>query len=650
MLANTKDIKTSGSLGGRVINYGLDVKSLVHLMGVLTELYSFPDAAVIREYTTNALDSHIAAGQTRPVELSTPSRLSPYFVVQDFGVGMSENDIEEIYSQFGGSTKRDNNDEAGMLGLGSKSALTYTEQFNMITIKDGVKLLVSISRDATGAGSLEIVDTSLTDEPNGVTIKIPVQKDISEFSAKVYDFGRFVKAGSLLINGAAPPSDLEYVTENIAVVPKDNYQNDRIVMGNVSYPTSTRLLDTHQVIYYVPMGAVDFTPSREELMDTSITRNTLDKMKKDFNLYFEGHLDKMIQSQENLVDAWKLQMKYRNDYRNRNLHFTYRGVTLPLSLSASFARWHSNIDDGKLGYGELYYNDLDENVVIVTDWTNSKFTRVQARKLKAYMESIGRPNQYRAILQENKPFPELYRNNHTVSWTEVKKIGVQKNKPKVARVAKSWEGYGPDNKTYLKWFVPDDKLEIYYASKSLLDGRTTWKSVVSDKSQFFYVTNSEEERFKKLYPKAKFLGEYFEKIVVDYLAKLNKQDFEFYEYYRSGGRNDYLLDWTKIDDPELKNVVRYSSGTLDEAVARYEAAMEAYSVLSYAAKQKFKFPEFTPKDKKAYIYERYALLEHCHFYTDRRTRHGIVADLHEYVNAKYAADKERAKKADNDKV
>ena len=45
-------------------------------------------------------------------------------------------DIHSIYSQYGESTKRGTNAQNGMLGLGCKSALTYTNQFTMKLSED----------------------------------------------------------------------------------------------------------------------------------------------------------------------------------------------------------------------------------------------------------------------------------------------------------------------------------------------------------------------------------------------------------------------------------------------------------------------------------------------------------------------------------
>ena len=76
----------------------------------MIDLYSDPELAVIREYSTNAFDAHIEAGVTRPIEITTPTHLCPFFKVRDYGFGLDVEDIREIYSQYGASTKRESDD------------------------------------------------------------------------------------------------------------------------------------------------------------------------------------------------------------------------------------------------------------------------------------------------------------------------------------------------------------------------------------------------------------------------------------------------------------------------------------------------------------------------------------------------------------
>ena len=121
-----EDITLTTTVEGESIRMRIDEDATEHIIALLTDLYSDPEAAIIREVSTNALDSHIAARQTKPVLVSTPTALSPIFRVQDFGLGLDADDFRNIYSLYGRSTKTDTNEQVGSLGLGCKSPLTYT--------------------------------------------------------------------------------------------------------------------------------------------------------------------------------------------------------------------------------------------------------------------------------------------------------------------------------------------------------------------------------------------------------------------------------------------------------------------------------------------------------------------------------------------
>lgn len=264
-------LEVENTLTGERIDMGIDQNALAHIMSVLTDLYSDPTLAVIREYSTNALDAHVEAGVTRPIEITLPSALSPYFKVRDFGAGLDVEDIRVIYSQYGASTKRNSDDVVGMLGLGCKSALTYTDQFTLNSVKDGVCTQVAISRDEKGAGSMTIATTFETDEPSGVEIIVPAKK-YNQFEEKSQDFFRFWAEGTVLVDGEAPVrigtgSGL-WLTDDLLLT--DEADQSYVVMGNVAYPRPNSY-NRYATVAFVPIGAVQFTPSREALQMTKLT-------------------------------------------------------------------------------------------------------------------------------------------------------------------------------------------------------------------------------------------------------------------------------------------------------------------------------------------------------------------------------------------
>jgi len=260
---------------------GIDANSTVHIISLLTDLYSDPAMAVIREYSTNALDSHALAGQTRPIEVTVPTSygVEQTFTVQDWGLGLSKEDITEIYSMYGSSTKRGTNDATGMLGLGCKSALTYAVSFTVDAVKDGWRTVASIAKGSNGVGEIQILLHEETTLHNGVTISIPVA-DHLRFRNKVSRFFWHWRGG-VLVNGEVPANidsdpDWTKIDPDVYTKPSSGFNKESmVVQGGVAYPMKTTK-QRNSMIAYVPIGAVDFVPSREQLMYTDRTKEVIE--------------------------------------------------------------------------------------------------------------------------------------------------------------------------------------------------------------------------------------------------------------------------------------------------------------------------------------------------------------------------------------
>lgn len=280
-------IEKEGTLDGERVAMTIDTSALSHIMAVLTDLYSDPELAVIREYCTNALDSHVEAGQTRPIEVTLPSDLFAFLTIRDFGVGLDADGIREIYSRYGTSTKRDSDDVVGMLGLGCKSALTYCDQFTLVGYKDGTMTTVAVGRDEDGSGTMTIMDVSPTDEPNGLEVVIPAKRQ-NQLRGKAATFFGWWQPGTVLVNGEEParPEVTEVVPGRIGLH-KETNQGHVVVMGNVAYPLSAEQAEgivtlprDVRVVFRVGIGEVNFTPSREALQSTRRTKDTLTALKE----------------------------------------------------------------------------------------------------------------------------------------------------------------------------------------------------------------------------------------------------------------------------------------------------------------------------------------------------------------------------------
>lgn len=291
----------------KTVKMSIDDAGMEHLMSNLTNLYSNPVAAVLREYSANAIDSHVKAQQSKPVQITLPTTKEPVFVVQDFGVGLSEDELENIYSKYGSSTKQDSNSQIGAFGLGAKSALAISKRFDIIAVKDGERNEVYVEKNSRGVGVFHFVKKSKTTSPNGVTISIPADLLVSNFAEAAEDFFIAWKPGTVIVDGVAPKTiyDKEYVviksagqdsawvkinTDAKNVQPyymaDKGIESVRFVVGGIVYRTGLipaseidlcrsgklngliiSLAESGNKIYLnLPIGSVDLTPSRDALL------------------------------------------------------------------------------------------------------------------------------------------------------------------------------------------------------------------------------------------------------------------------------------------------------------------------------------------------------------------------------------------------
>jgi hypothetical protein len=303
----------------------IDSSGVEHLMGTLTNLYSNPLESVFREYVSNALDSHIKSKNKAPirVDLIQESHYSNQLRVQDFGTGMSKDDVVNVYSKYASSTKRDSNEQIGAFGLGAKSALAIADRFDVVSIKDGIELVFFIKKNTRGVGVVHFVSESPSTEANGVTVTIPLSKDhltalqnltanggffstwnpsLVLFNGKsimspynVYNEDKFVTlySGESIL-GWVTVSDLtskehRNYTEKISLtISGIRYNLDASSSSNMRTNRFSSLMNEKVSSFFdglkawgfgltlnLPIGSVDLTPSREEVMVTEKTMRTL---------------------------------------------------------------------------------------------------------------------------------------------------------------------------------------------------------------------------------------------------------------------------------------------------------------------------------------------------------------------------------------
>ena len=296
------------------------------LFHILSNLYSRPLDAVVRELSTNCLDGHRVVGKEKvPFEIRiSNSVLDDEFNIsfRDFGPGMSKSTIVKVFSTFGESTKINSNLETGCLGLGSKSPFAVTSTFMVVSYIDNIKYIYNMSKDATGRPKITLFNESYTEEPNGMEITVPLDHkayDSAKLVTAVFQELHFFKTKPIiLINGQKrdfPVDTKNYKKTSYKCYKVESYNSfnsnvvkDMAIQGEIGYnldidkllkacsvnnnlelfetnsmcelniltkETLEKIHDCYNFHMYFDTGAISFAPSREELIYDQFTVKTI---------------------------------------------------------------------------------------------------------------------------------------------------------------------------------------------------------------------------------------------------------------------------------------------------------------------------------------------------------------------------------------
>jgi hypothetical protein len=304
-------------------------------------MYSNKEKAIIREVSCNAFDANVDAGNADiPIVVHLPNILEPFFSIKDSGPGLTPEQMVNVYTQYGNSTKTDRNDQIGALGLGSKSPFSYIDSFTVISITEGTKNTYSCYIDGNGEPQLQPFGSVETDERNGVEVTFPVkQDDFSKFRKEAeITFRPFIVHPEITGNKdytrkefnvlASSNGDTESATADwqlVEPVAIDRWHRESIkvaVQGNIEYPINTNIfydklskqakaITSENYRLHFNIGELDIAASREELgYDENTITNIVNKIEQ-MGREIEQVQNENIQKCETKYEAMKYVKKLR---------------------------------------------------------------------------------------------------------------------------------------------------------------------------------------------------------------------------------------------------------------------------------------------------------------------------------------------------
>lgn len=312
------DAKTETSAEFKSQNFDIGDKRVI-LSILRSKMYSNPIATICQEYASNARDAHQEANVTEPIQITLPNKFDLHFKCLDYGFGITPDRMHNVFSKYGNSTKRNNDDEIGGFGLGCKSAFSYTDTFTIVsTTKENDKntrRTYIAYLDESQLGKIDLTQEEQTEDKTGVQIIIPVKSnDIEEFKAKTISATQWWDPKPNITNPSFkwPQLHAKYSDDKTwAVV--DGAEDKKIIIEGIPYrldlnsvygsDSAPRIAENDSIVLFFKTNELMVAANRESLdYQPSVIQTIKNKYENILNDIL-GKVDELLKPAKNLLEA-----------------------------------------------------------------------------------------------------------------------------------------------------------------------------------------------------------------------------------------------------------------------------------------------------------------------------------------------------------
>lgn len=347
-LETKKQISFASNTGFDGVDAKISQDDMHKLWDILQDPYKNSIGAVVREYVSNSFDSHAEAKFIKENSLEeirneyaiynsvTDEELSElknamsifaddavhvsiskddtgyYWATEDFGVGLSESRVVDVFANYLKSTKESSNNVIGAFGIGSKSGLSYTDIVYIRTRYNGFEYLYFLRKGENGP-RLDFVNKEPTLERNGTQIKIYIKsvKRYSWESQATPEINRFEEEcrNQLAYFDNVYFDNISTVNNNFTIIKGKNWiynsainngsDNLSICLGKVAYPIDFNVLGIDRINFGLALkfeiGELDVIQTREDIKYTPRSKQAI--------------LNKIVALQEEFKEMWKAEGK-----------------------------------------------------------------------------------------------------------------------------------------------------------------------------------------------------------------------------------------------------------------------------------------------------------------------------------------------------
>lgn len=410
------EVSRSGSFKERGFSIAGNAKAFDILS---SKMYTDVHLAIVRELSTNASDSHTDAGcADKPFDVHLPNALEPWFMIRDYGTGLSPENVENVYTTYFKSTRSTSDDFTGCMGLGSKSPFAYTDQFTIVSNWNGRKYTYSAFKNEASCPSLALLSDVETDEANGLELRISIKPGDAQLFVKaaqrVYTFFKVrPNIVGAQINFDWKP-DME--TPDFALYTNaNNLLSSRVnvVMGQVCYSVDqykvrNPFANNAIVVVQVPMGSCSIAASREELHYDDKTLETVNAALAAAADIARAELESRVENEGSLMHKLRALAKFRNMIQGLSI----KGVssiessetgkyTLKLCLLRRGDKLFMQTEHGDFRAGEYM-----ERLVFIEE--DTEITQNIKNRLRQFMRQTNNGKFYLAKVEDPARFTELF--------------------------------------------------------------------------------------------------------------------------------------------------------------------------------------------------------------------------------------------------
>ena len=313
------------------VNCSIDAEDMRYISSLLRNNYSNTILATIRETYANAVDANKENNLSPElIEVKSPTSLDQTFSVRDYGCGLSRDQIFNLYSKFGKSTKRGSDLSIGGFGIGRFAPLSYKDSFTVTSYYNGNKSIYSLYISEENDTKIDEVFLGHTSECNGICISVGVANaDINKFNEEIASFFSNFEVLPTFLNIQNHIVKPEIVTSGNNWQIRKSYNSynhysvgeQGIVMGGIYYPINPELVDfksdddyawtkyLNKLVFIADIGSVSLHHSRETLEYNKTTKSYLKSRYQAFCKEFTDSIKNKIAQFDCLRDA----MSYYKD-------------------------------------------------------------------------------------------------------------------------------------------------------------------------------------------------------------------------------------------------------------------------------------------------------------------------------------------------